>query len=224
MAWTVEQDAEGRTIWNGKQSILNLPHVEIEAMQEGGNSAKGLGWSLVAAGVVCVFTGVLALIGLILLGMGAFGLVADGAHKKTAKWVGADWRLASDLAANLSYEATASGDSSAESWAVSVDQIASVEAGRTVEWQRARSYAEHYKRGGFMDGHFSTKPRAIPENEWQTFLVLTDQTRRVIHVANADREGCGALAASIRSHVEAARSSAPALPSSVVPAGDGFEL
>ncbi|HYH70389.1 MAG TPA: hypothetical protein VEX16_03700 [Methyloceanibacter sp.] len=75
-------------------------------------------------------------------------------------------------------------------WLVTLDQIARVESGPTVEWQRMREYEG---RPSFMDQF-----QPIPPAEYQTFLFLNDGSRRVILTANADRESCGTLAMSIR--------------------------
>jgi hypothetical protein len=82
-------------------------------------------------------------------------------------------------------------------WAVYVDDIARVESGLTTDWQRVRTFDWapflHDKHG------------LVPPFEFQTFLYLNDGTRRVIRTFNADPEGCGSLAVSIRTWLEEAR-------------------
>lgn len=99
-------------------------------------------------------------------------------------------------------------------WRVSVDEIARVESGLTVEWQPAR----RYETGPL----WAEKHQPISKYEFQTFLFLNDGTRRVIFTSNANREGCGALATSIRAWLENAR--AQARRSGGVLAAEGFAL
>lgn len=89
---------------------------------------------------------------------------------------------------------------SGQSWSVTVDQIARVESGLTTEWQ----FMREYDGGGWL----VERHQPIPKAEFQTFLYLNDGSRRVILTANADREGCGTLAASIRMWLEDVRGKA----------------
>jgi hypothetical protein len=100
------------------------------------------------------------------------------------------------------------------SWHVAVDEIARVESGLTVEWQPGR----RYETGPL----WHAKNLAVSQYEFQTFLFLNDGTRRVIFTSNANREGCGSLATSIRAWLENAR--AQARRSGGVSAEEGFAL
>ena len=201
--WRVERAPNGGAIWRGKESIINLDKVQSDL--------ERLAPLLTGSGVGVFILAALA--------NGISGGHAEGAVKMAGiwfligallwvgqvlkpKWLEQGWTL-SQNENTLKFQG-------AHSWAVPLDQIASVEAGKTTDWQLVRKY--------------SRKDYEIPPTEWQTFLVLNDQTRRVVHHANAAREECAALAASIRAHVEGLRASAPSLPSSAAPAGDGFDL
>lgn len=210
MGWNVEKDDQGAPIWRGQESIINA-HADSATL------LKWLGIVFVVgclapsacnAGVSRVTDGLNVLFAFIGIAGGACISVAFIAGYRTQKWFGRTWSLVADSGA-LSYQAGAADGLPAESWRVSVDQIATVEAGRTVDWRPSRVIHNI---------------RYEPDHEWQTFLILTDQTRRAVHHANADREGCAALAASIRAHVEAARAAAPAPLAATAPAGDGFNL
>jgi hypothetical protein len=102
-------------------------------------------------------------------------------------------------------------------WTVPLDAVARVETGRTAEYSPSRNY-----KGLFSVPFGSEAVQAVSVYEWQTFLFLNDGTRRVIYHANAARDDCAALAASIREYVEQARHSAPASPSA--PASVGFDV
>ena len=106
-------------------------------------------------------------------------------------------------------------------WAVGLDQIARVESGPTVEWEKVRKYP----------ALIAEKNGAIPEFEMQAFIFTADGRRLVVLTGNAEREDCGQLAHSIRSYVEQARAAAPVAPAdrsrsahSIRPAADGFDL
>lgn len=148
---------------------------------------------------------------------------------KVNQFEGNNWRL--DLNGDgLSYEAKpedARGvmvDTGPASWAVDLRDVATVEAGRTVDWQKRRD----------LPGLMSSEPRdkwawqTVSDSEFQTFIMTATGRRLVIHTANANREECSALAMSIRGQVEAARSAGatPVAASPVVqPAPEkGFSL
>jgi hypothetical protein len=99
-------------------------------------------------------------------------------------------------------------------WTIALDSVSRVESGLTIEWQPAREYE------GGSDSPFKHQP--IPRYEYQTFLFLNDGSRRVILTANADREGCGTLAASIREWLEEARARSQNL--IVHSFGEGFAM
>lgn len=103
---------------------------------------------------------------------------------------------------------------SSKSWRVSIDEVSSVEAGRTVEWAPARRFRATFK---------SDELQSTPEHEWQAFIITRSGLRLVIHTANADREGCAALAASVRAWIEAHRA-APDLAASSTAQEEGFSL
>ena len=129
-------------------------------------------------------------------------------------FIGENWRLTA-LSDELAYSKPS--DCIAR-WSVSLDQIARVESGRTVEWQRVRTFP---KKSRFA---VAALQASIPDAEYQVFIFATDGRRLVVHTANAAREDCGRLAHSIRSYVEQARSASPAPVASSSPAADGFDL
>lgn len=126
------------------------------------------------------------------------------------EFIGKKWALWADLSEFI-YEGSSK-------WSVSMDSIARVEIAKTKDSLPARKY-----KGGIFGGGGL---QLVPEHEWQTFLFLNDGTRRVVHIANADRDGCAALAASIREYVETARAAADPQSSDTSPAApaDGFDL
>lgn len=77
------------------------------------------------------------------------------------------------------------------SWSAGLDDVARVEAGARAEWQPTRP--------GFIG------KRPTPRDEWQTFLFLSDGSRRVVATVHEGREEMLQLAHSIRSYVLAAR-------------------
>jgi hypothetical protein len=99
-----------------------------------------------------------------------------------------------------------------ERWFVPLNAVSRVETARTADFTPARKYGSQWL--------------GTPEHEWQVFLFLNDGTRRVIHQANAARDDCAALAASIREYVEQAHHSAPSTSSTApsAPAAYGFDL
>jgi len=128
------------------------------------------------------------------------------------QWHGDKWTLFSSPI-DLSYQGK-------ENWKTALDAISRVEISRTSEFTPARRYAG--------TPHGIDPIQSVPRDEWQTFLFLKDGTRRVVYHANAARDDCAALAASIREYVEQARHAAPAAsPSSPwpsAPVADGFDL
>jgi len=99
----------------------------------------------------------------------------------------------------------------AAAWEVTLDEVSRVESGLTREWQPAR----HYSGGPIFANDqstgmiFSSGVLEVSAFEYQTFLFLADGSRRVIYTANADREGAGTLAQSIRSWIEEMKAKAP---------------
>lgn len=216
MTWTVENQQESGAIWAGQDDIINMRKIHHD---KAGTS-----------GIGC--TAAILIGGLVLFAMLASSIGADFSHDRAARdkldntpllflffliaacgvawavywssledWVHRPWKLVAD-GEKMAFRGP-------QEWALPLNQIASVEAGKTTDWQKVRDY--------------NGESLMIPPDEWQTFLVLTDQSRRVIYTANVAREDCGALAASIRAHVEAHRASAsPVLPAA--PSGDGFNL
>ena len=83
------------------------------------------------------------------------------------------------------------------SWSVPLDAVARVESGLSKEWQAVRRYP--LRGSDWLSRYF------IPDHEYQTFLFLSDGSRRVVQTANADREGSAMLALSIRSWIETHR-------------------
>lgn len=213
MSW--HKDANGAPMWAGTDSIVNGAWLERQK-----TSANKWDTGTIAFGVITAvsflgmtggdavskfFGGIgFAVFGLITLFYGAMWLGTGNHHRE--QWLTQEWTLRGDKGA-LTYKGAAS-------WSVHVDQVASVEASQTINWQRVRQYP------GVKDGAL------IPEFEWQTFLVMADQSRRVILTANAGREACTTLAASIRAYVEAERAAAKSAPVAVStsPDGEGFDL
>ena len=210
IGWNNFLNDDGLALWEGKDSIINLDQIES------GKNIKDAGGLLIVGGVSMAFllTIVQNVIGRSQSGPMTFasifivaGVMCLLVYGSKPKWIGATWRLAGN-----STELLYSGDTS---WRVSLDDISSVEVGRTRDFTPSRTYNGNLK--------------AVPDHEWQTFIVVRDQTRRAIYHANAGRDECAALRASIAAYVEAARAALPApsaapLPPSASPSGEGFDL
>jgi hypothetical protein len=208
MSWTKETGADGLPVWRGKDSILNIHHWRKPLIIGG-----GIFLLVVYAGMRAGTghsrgaQGVATLIGYIVLPF-AFLFIMGGLGIG-AKWLGSAWSLTA-RADGFAFQGAAI-------WTASFNAIGRVEIAQTKDYQPTRRYAYA------LDD--------IPADEWQVFLFMVDGTRRVIHHASADRDGCAALAASIRGWLESARPSpatlhatAAASPASHRPKADGFDL
>lgn len=114
-------------------------------------------------------------------------------------------------------------------WSVSLDDIARVESGRTAEWipHRAMAHGPLWASGRDGDGVlFGGGFVAVPPTEYQTFLFLSDGSRRVISTLHNGREETAKLAASVRAWVEAQRAAPPEilLVDSAAERGEGFDI
>lgn len=212
MSWTKETGKNGLPAWRGTDSIANTT--------SGGASEAwfGIGLCLLlgVAGLAMILHGgphgIGVVIGGLIVPMGGFGIWALVAARKeggyySAKWFNPHWLLAAD-GGELLYKNLGDGPIAGERWRLPVDAVARVETGRTSDYIPSR------KIGASI---LSTSP-----HEWQVFLFLNDGTRRQVYVANAARDDCAALAASIRGYVENAR--ATSAPVHHVPAAQGFDL
>jgi hypothetical protein len=101
-----------------------------------------------------------------------------------------------------------------DEWSVEVNDIASVEAGKTTDWQAVRK----------MDFGWGEAFWHVPDNEWQTYIMDTKGRRLVVHTANSDRETCAALAHSVRGWVEAQRNASIVRDNRAVGEDEGFSL
>lgn len=200
--WTRETGPDGAPLWRGDHSIYNLRYGQL---------------------TLPMLVGVVLLLVAIYGGFSSRGVrdwamtavmfaLAALALGRTVgrKFFGGSWTLTASNG-RLLYQ------SDAPKWTAAVSEIASVEAAPTRQWEQTRKY----------DGLLMS----IPDHEWQTFLVMADQSRRVIYTANADRERSGTLAASIRAYVEGQRMAAKradpaasAVAASPSPQGEGFDL
>lgn len=209
--WYKDTAPSGLPVWRGKDSIFNFQHHTGHEILGAGLLLGIIGAVLLASFLITAFSpykgddlssGYALAAGVLMIG--ARILLRHG-NRTRGKFIGQAWTLA---ASNDGI--TFKGN---DRWAVSLDAVARVETARTVEYTPARQ--------------FGSQLRNTPADEWQTFIFLNDGTRRVIYHANADRDGCAALAASIREYVEAARSAAaaPESPNATpAPPADGFDL
>ncbi len=186
MNWTKKTDSSGMPRWQGVCSVQD-PHRKA-------GSERALAASLIGACIGAVLGGLTGVFGGTLLGVffGALAGLVIGADEDTPNFDTRAWTLTGD-ALGLSYQAPASVYLEAARWSVQLDQIARVETGRTVDWQAGRDY------GRYLGQRIVTAPSA----EYQAFLFLTDGSRRVFHVVNADREEAETLAHSVRAWLEA---------------------
>lgn len=225
MSWKKETDAQGRTVWTGQDSIVNkhsdvawlFPLIWVCFLLFGGAFL----FCLVKMNSPHTTDQGLGMIGAVLTGpMAGLGLWAWIAYRKeggasSKKWFAAPWGLTGAGGA-LAYVNGGDDRIPGSRWNISVEHVASVEAAQTANFIPARTVGAI---------HLETSP-----NEWQTFLVMSDQSRRVILTANADRESCVTLAASIRAYVEAQRmatkpaDAAAPVSTSAAPLGEGFDL
>lgn len=100
-------------------------------------------------------------------------------------------------------------------WSVPLASIARVESARTTEWQAGRVYE------GGPGGRAG--PAAVPQHEYQTFLFLTDGSRRVFLTVNIHREEAATLAHSVRTWFETAKASA-VVPARSYARAEGFDI
>lgn len=114
------------------------------------------------------------------------------------------WALTAD-AGSLHYVSEAALDQSPV-WSLPLADVASVEAGRTVEWQGVRDRTRVPGLMGEPDGQPGSAFVSVPEAEYQTFVMARDGRRLVVHTGNAEREATSALALSLRAWIEAQRS------------------
>lgn len=213
---TAENPAGGR-FWWGRDSVWNAGKLR-------GGGAHVAGGIMAACGIVFL---PLALFGAAITGADDLGsqvavtlalsMLGGGLwfyYNRAPEFLGGGWALASD-GDTLNYKTEDRASGSAD-FSVSLDVIASVEAARTVEWQRSR-IVEFL--GGFRGAS------EIPEAEYQTFIMTRDGRRLVVMTANADREGTLALALSIKGWIEARRSAAsPAARVEAGPVAEGLTL
>lgn len=243
MSWTKGNDASGGPIWVGTDSIFD-PYWKTRrdrAQFAALGVAFGVGLaSLVLVEVpvmvllekllspqspVVIYGGRLLSVVVFLIAAAAGGLYWVG--KSPSKFINRDWSLTVKAGA-LVYEAGAfqpylnplqvSRDGA--SWQVPLAAIGTVETSQSTAWQGARRY-----EGGPISNP-ADRVEEVPSAEYQVYLTMTDQTRRIVHIANADREGCASLAASIRAYVEAQRMAATPAPVAASPSAlaEGFDL
>jgi hypothetical protein len=209
--WFVSNDDNGLPVWRGQDAIFNA--LNVDQAQSFANVKGCLVVPAVLVGIVVCGTSSIPL-GLLIM-LGAPALMAMG-NKPKISFLGQKWELraGSDF---IEYETAPPPNGvrfSGPNFKVAVSEIARVEIDNTVKYTPARDYG-----GAGREQDFKT----VPEHEWQVFLFMADGTRRVIHHANADRDDCAALAASIRSWLESTRH-APASAASSRPQADGFDL
>ncbi len=117
----------------------------------------------------------------------AYFIIGRGAKPK--QWLTQRWQLQIRDRA-FQFNAAANDGLPSANWTLPLDAVASVETGRTADFTPSRK-----------SGSFTMETSAY---EWQTFLFLKDGTRRPVHHANAARDDCAALAASIREYLDTA--------------------
>lgn len=191
MPWMKENGPDGLPVWRGRDEIYDRS--ENYKM---GPFAMWVGLTVI--GVPMLFQSPLLGLGLVVGGGIAAVVMQSKARKNGAEFIGDEWQLvARPDGLQLQLKPSAK---MRERWAVPLDAIARVETARTAEYMPARYLAHVIDPMG--------RRQAVPEHEWQTFLFMADGTRRVIYHANAARDECAALAASIREYVESARAGA----------------
>lgn len=220
MSWSKMKDAPA---WGGQFEILNLIKSAQRNYASGGMKEYSAG-SLGCIGLFCVMcavalgpiAGPLWVVAAIGLGGGGFAYFGINKWQKQSPWQGDFWTLViSDGRAEYRQAPAAIPPVTARpSWIVPVDAIARVETSPTSDYLGGRDYG-----GKGRDEDF----RAVPKGEWHVFLFLNNGTRRPIHYANANRDDCAELAASIRAHLESTRPSSAA-PAKDAPRPSGFDL
>lgn len=222
--WMKETAADGSPIWRGTDSVYNqhrLPTLPLKLLRFALLGA--LAFFIFALLVLDPWTRIGSKLSALfwvftMFGVGAMVIsrIVKSAERKrhNKKFVGAKWMIVvanNQIKIGLSH--TDTSDMVSEN--IPLDKISRVEICKTADYTLTRiaevgfGYGQHVK---------------VSEHEWQTFLFLNDGTRRPIYHANADRDGCAALAASIREYLETARPRvlAPAVPDA--PPRSGFDL
>lgn len=218
MSWRQENGPDGLPVWRGKDAIFNQMH-------EGGKKLQiaAAAWVALVAFFLWMdgfkFTRDVAIVAALVLPLAALFLAFSLLWGR--QFVGSEW--------SLEVHSDFIGFKGREKWAVPLDAVARVETGKTADYVPARYY-------GFRAGSLPQTPLNArlwgwkmldtSEHEWQVFLFMADGTRRVIYHANAARDDCAALAASIRGYVESAKASVPAsaAPAVDAPRAAGFDL
>lgn len=222
-------DGPGPTVWQGQDTVFN----PLDNALSGARLVRKVGRRLwqaflistaaTCAGVILYDPGInAATIALGGLAAGALWLL-KGAFKRLpekgtwpGEWFSDPFRVVLE-GSTLSREGRGA-------WSLALADVATVEAGQTVRWERARNYVEAF--GLSWPPATTTDATAkVPDAEMQTFVMTSDGRRLVVHTANADVEGTSALALSIRGAIEAARA-APLGAASPSPAAPekGFSL
>ena len=123
---------------------------------------------------------------------------------KVPQFISERWVLTAE-GGSLRYVSEGGLDYSA-AWSLALSEVATVEAARTVEWQGVRDRMKVPGLTGEEGGEPGSALRAVPDAEYQTFIMARDGRRLVVHTGNAEREATSALALSLRSWIEAQRS------------------
>lgn len=244
MMWTLTQRQDGAPVWRGFDSIYDVWIEQRMWRWIGGLAAFAIGLpvSLIGATLLPWAAGasasgainepaaapfVYGFLSFLCFGMAlAMMSAAKETFARPRKFIDREWTLsaardqlfyrAGEFDAPLSAnEVSRDGND----WSVELDDIARVESGPTTQWQAVR----HYEGAPFNQGL-----SAIPRMESQTFLFLTDGSRRVILTVNGDPESAATLAHSIRSWIESHRNESKvktASPAALITAGEeGFDL
>lgn len=225
MSW----QTNGAGAWAGEKNTLNPMYVAHPSLDKGFGAVRriGIGGALVTApflifavlfslnewhGIGSVlFIALPAALMLVCLWASTIGNEYGRAFTK-AQFLREEWGLS--LAGNrLDYRAH-------DGWAVAVGDVSRVEIAKTADYTGTRN-VNHLTRALGVKPSIDFSAFKVPENEWQVFLFMADGTRRVVHHANADRDGCAALAASIRSALAAATAKPAAISA---PPSQGFAL
>lgn len=206
MAWKKEISVDGMPIWSGVDRIYNLRYSDQKAM-----NVLAIFFMILGSIMLIISFGLSFDLLSVFMGLGSLAYGFSMRAPSSPKFIGPKWVITS-YGDGLAFRGN-------DEWAVNLDEIARIETGQTCEFTPSRDY-----RGLVPLPLLSSKEdwQTTPKTEWQTFLFLNDSTRRVIYHANADRDGCAALAHSIRSYLETARGSGPIPAPSGAPVG--FDL
>lgn len=220
MSWAVHDDDADAPVWAGEDSAFDK-YASKERANRLGLLGGIISIALLMFGLM-VFVrggGLDMMAGLvIMLGSVAWFAVKSYSPGPT-RFLGRQWVLEvqGDRLAYIAQHAP--GDIQlwpSEEWSLRIDDIARVESGLTKEWQAVRHYRPEQKHH-----HLD----AIPDVEYQTFLFLSDGSRRVLYTANAAREATATFAHSVRSWLERQRNAAKARDTSPDhQIGEGFDL